>query len=363
MHASGSHNRLSLLGQPARFAGGLRDLGGNLYAWMQPNGGLGESNAGLIAGAEESLLVDTLWDTHLTRAMLTAMEPITRGAPIRRLVNTHGDGDHCWGNQLLEGAEILATAASAQDMLHEDPGRLRALSRGGAALARLGRGAPPAAVRQRLQALPAARKLAGLGAFARMLAAYNFDEVELTPPTVTFQGRLELELGGRRVELVEAGPAHTPGDAFVHVPEEEVLFAGDLVFAGVTPIMWVGPVENWLRALDQVIERGPRLVVPGHGPLSDLDGVRAVRAYWMFVADAVRARIGTGLDPFAAARDIIHSREFGEQVFASWEAPERLAINAAIIARNDRGQRGRVPPGIRLRLIAQMGELAGVLAR
>src|SRR5436305_10868774 len=128
---------LSLLGKPARYPAGLESLGDGVYAWLQPNGELGESNAGLVAGEGESLLIDTLWDTRLTRRMLDAMRPHTADAPIRRLVNTHGDPDHCWGNQLLSGAEIIATRAGAADMLGEAPARLRPLAQGGRALGRV----------------------------------------------------------------------------------------------------------------------------------------------------------------------------------------------------------------------------------
>ena len=56
----------SLHGAPARYAAGLQELGEDVWAWLQPNGGLGESNAGLVRGEGESLLVDTLWDLRLT---------------------------------------------------------------------------------------------------------------------------------------------------------------------------------------------------------------------------------------------------------------------------------------------------------
>jgi glyoxylase-like metal-dependent hydrolase (beta-lactamase superfamily II) len=166
----------------------------------------------------------------------------------------------------------------------------------------------------------------------------------VTPPTRTFDGTLELDVGGRRVELIEVGPAHTPGDLIVHVPDERVVFAGDLMFVGVTPIMWVGPVENWLAGLDRIIELTPRAVVPGHGPTTDADGVRQMRSYWEFVASAVREG--------RTAAEIM--RELPEP-FAEWDNPERIAVNAAII---DRGAGPRVSERVRMRLLVQMGELA-----
>jgi glyoxylase-like metal-dependent hydrolase (beta-lactamase superfamily II) len=340
---------LSLLGRPARYPAGLRNLGPGVHAWLQPNGELGESNAGLLVGNGESLVIDTLWDTRLTRRMLDAMRPHTAEAPIRRLVNTHGDPDHWWGNQLLSGSEIIATRAGAEDMLGEDPGRLRLMSRAGQVLGHLG-GRP--------LRLPGVSQLAGLGAYGRMLAPYDFSGMTPTRPTVTFDRKLGLDVGGRRVELIEVGPAHTPGDLIVHVPDAKVVFAADLMFVGVTPIIWVGPVENWLAGLDQIAALEPTTVVPGHGPVTDLEGVRAMRAYWEFIARAVRDRLGAGMDPAAATRDVLRSPEFTGHPFAGWDAPERLAVNAEIIARNRRGLFGRVSDAARLKLIARMGELA-----
>jgi cyclase len=339
---------LSLLGRPARYPAGLRDLGAGVYAWLQPNGELGESNAGLLIGERQSLLIDTLWDLRLTRRMLDAMRAHTADAPIRRLVNTHGDPDHCWGNQLLSGSEIIATRAGAEDMLGDDPARLRLLSRAG----RLARRVPTSLP------VPGAAQLAGLGAYGEMLAAFDFRGITVTPPTLTFDRKLELDIGGRLAELIEVGPAHTPGDLIVHIPHARTVFAADLMFAGVTPIIWVGPVDNWLAGLDQITALDPTTVVPGHGPVSDLDGVTDMRAYWEFIAPAVRERLRAGMDSAATARDILRSAEFGNQPFAEWDAPERLAVNAEIIARNDRGLSGRVSDAARLRLIARMGELA-----
>jgi cyclase len=78
----------------ARFDGGLREVAPGIHAWLQPNGTWGESNAALVVGDGASLLVDTLWDVRLTARMLDAMRPLTDGAPIATLVNTHSDGDH-----------------------------------------------------------------------------------------------------------------------------------------------------------------------------------------------------------------------------------------------------------------------------
>lgn len=101
---------------------GLHEIGDGLFAWLQPDGGWGWSNAGLIAhgtpGDGAAALVDTLFDTALTAEMLAGMERATGfgAATIGQVVNTHANGDHTHGNHLLENAEIIASQASAREM-------------------------------------------------------------------------------------------------------------------------------------------------------------------------------------------------------------------------------------------------------
>ncbi|MFI6254273.1 MBL fold metallo-hydrolase, partial [Streptomyces sp. NPDC051016] len=103
-------------------------LGGGCHAWVAAAGGWGMSNAGLVAGRGASLLVDTLYDLRLTRFMLDALAPVTAAAPITTVVNTHGNGDHWFGNQLVAHAEIVAARGSVGDMRQVGPAEMRALT-------------------------------------------------------------------------------------------------------------------------------------------------------------------------------------------------------------------------------------------
>ena len=92
---------------------GLHELGDGLWCWLQPDGSWGWSNAGLVTAEGGSLLVDTLFDLNNTREMLDAMRRVAERSPIEAAMNTHGNGDHCFGNQLLPGdAPIYATKAA-----------------------------------------------------------------------------------------------------------------------------------------------------------------------------------------------------------------------------------------------------------
>src|SRR5579859_4148165 len=111
---------------------GLHELGNSLYAYLQPDGGWGLSNAGLVCDGEQSLLVDTLFDGQLTERMLTAMRRATSAATrIDTLVNTHANGDHCYGNQLVGGtggARIIASERTAGEMSELPPSAFAALA-------------------------------------------------------------------------------------------------------------------------------------------------------------------------------------------------------------------------------------------
>lgn len=295
------------------FSHGLHEVGDRAWAWLQPDGGWGWSNAGLIVDGDESLLVDTLYDVKLTAQMLDAMRAaIPAAAHIGTLANTHSNGDHCNGNELVQGADIIASAASASAMADESPEMMAAW-------------------------LAAAPGMGELGEFVlRCFGAFDFAGVTKTLPTTTFTGRHDLTVGDTAVELIEVGPAHTLGDVLVHVPSRRTVFTGDILFIEGHPIIWEGPVSNWLAACDLMEDWGVETVVPGHGPVTDLRGVRAVRDYLEWLTVEARRRYDEGMDATTAATDISR-RELGASRFSSWGDAERVAINVDTMFREFSG--------------------------
>lgn len=278
---------------------GLHELGDACYAYLQPDGSWGWSNAGLVVGDGASLLVDTLFDLVLTQQMLDSMAAVTRVAPIGSVLNTHANGDHCYGNQLVADAEIIASAATAHEMTEVPPAMLAALN---AAEGEVG------------------------DLFRHFFGSFRFEGIEVTLPTRTFEGRLDVEVGGRMVELIEVGPAHTRGDTLAFVPDARTVFTGDILFIGGTPIVWAGPLANWVAACDLMLGMDVETVVPGHGPVTDKAGVAAVRDYLAFVDAEATARHDAGVDAWEAARDI--AREIGAKPeFSGWGEFGRIAVN------------------------------------
>ena len=279
---------------------GLQEVADGIFAYLQPDGGWGWSNAGLISAAGESLLVDTLFDLNLTREMLESMAAVTATKPIQTLVNTHANGDHCYGNQLVADAEVIASSASAAEMENLPP----------AAMAAMMAATFDPQLQQYLQ---------------ESFGPFEFNGIE--PPRVdrTFSRRLDIMVGERPAVLLEVGPAHTAGDVLVHLPDDDVMFTGDILFINGTPIIWDGPVGNWIAACNTIIDRDCSVIVPGHGPLTDNAGVRRVRDYLEFIAEESAIRHGAGMSASAAARDI----ELGD--FMEWTDWERIAINVDAI--------------------------------
>jgi glyoxylase-like metal-dependent hydrolase (beta-lactamase superfamily II) len=315
-------------------------VGRGCHAWIQPNGEWFESNAGLVAGDGASVLIDTLADLPLTQRMLDALAPLTSDAPIRTLVNTHSDADHIDGNQLVADAEIVSSRRSAALMRRQDPGAFKGFAKLAGAMRLVGRLPVPVVGSLPLPAVPRVH-LRAIGEYiGDMLAPFDFDGIEVTPPIRDFEGELSLDVGGRKLRLLEVGPAHTAGDLIVHVPDAGVVYAGDILFVGCTPVMWAGPVINWMAAIDRLLDLDADTFVPGHGPVCGREEAEAVKRYWSWLEASARHRFGLGMSAWEAARDIALSPEFRAHEWASWFGPERIVINVHTLDRERRGELG-----------------------
>ena len=287
---------------------GLHELASGTWAWIQPDGH-SDNNAGVVVGEGESMIVDTTYELRGTRGMLDAAADHLRANPITVAINTHEDQDHTWGNQLLPAdAHIYASAGTMRTFLKLLPQDVRRIMR-----TDFGEGT--AWVQDNYR---------------------NRDVDQIVPrlPAVAIEEDTELTVGGRSVHLLPVCPAHSNGDVIVHVPDVGVIFAGDLLFIEVGAAMNAGPLSAWIDALDRMVSLNPTLVVPGHGPVTDVGGVVAFRSFLEAVAEGARSGLSKGLSPVEAAMAL------DPALYSSMFAGERIiTLMDGIYADFDRAHR------------------------
>lgn len=266
----------------------LRQITGNVYAWVQPDGSWWLNNAGAVLGEDGVILVDTCATAARTSRFLAAVDGVAAGAPVRLAVNTHLHGDHTYGNALLpETTPIVGhpytRAGLLADFLLADT--------------------PPI-----------------------WSPTPDWGVERTRPPTIVVADQLDVYTGDRLVQLRHPGfTAHTPGDLVAWLPAERVLFTGDLVFHRVTPLVFMGSVGGALRSLDWLRQFPAEHVVPGHGAPLRGDEFGAVlrehERYYRFVHDVAAKGLAAGTPPLQAAQEC----DLGP--FEQWPDPERIVLN------------------------------------
>lgn len=233
----------------------------DIYAYTQPPGGWCLSNAGVIIGSDSALVVDTLATESRARRLRESLDGLCSG-PGRMLVNTHHHGDHNFGNQVFGPSAIIFAHERARTEMAET----------------------------------------GL-ALTTLWPQVEWGEIRVVLPTVTFVDRLTLHVGARRAELIHVGPAHTTNDVVVWLPDEQVLFAGDVVLSGATPFNVMGSVSGALTAIERLRELGPRTVVCGHGPVTGPEVLDENADYLAWIQRLAEQGIARGSTPLQVAQD------------------------------------------------------------
>ena len=271
----------------------LVEVADGVFAYIQANGGLCISNAGFIVGDDDVLIVDTLFTRPMNHEFQAQIRRVT-SKPARHLVNTHHHVDHTLGNALFPDSCIVAHRMAEAMM-----GRM---------------------------------EVPGILPYAVPHFAADIEGVPVRMPDIAFEGSLEFDLGGRRVQLFSFAPGHTASDVVAYLPREKVLFAGDLAFYRVTPVTLDGHVSGWIRSLDRILRMDIDVVVPGHGPIGDLEDLQLVRAYLALLRRQARRAHARGL----TVEEAVAGLRLGE--YAAWREPERAIFAIARLYREFAGK-------------------------
>lgn len=272
----------------------LRELAPGVFAYMQGGGpgiaNLSVSNAGLIAGPDHMMAIDSLGAPLHAKAFIAATRLAVPGKTFDRLALTHHHLDHIAGNQYFLPAEIVGHTYCRDAILATKI------------------------------ATPLWEKRAGW--------ADGTEDRKLYPPVTTFNDTVTYYYGDLAVELIFNGPAHTWGDVMVYVPRHRILFAGDIAFHYVAPFCQNAHVTKWLLAIDRIMAMDVDVVVPGHGPIGSKKELGEMAAYLRLFKTEARKRFDAGMSPGQAAAEISLGR------FDEWiGAPEKLVMNTVRLYR------------------------------
>jgi cyclase len=254
-------------------------LADGVHAFVQPDGGWCLGNAGIIAGDGMTALVDTAATESRAKLLRDAAAALTPHPPTL-VVTTHHHGDHHFGNALFAPAATVVGSAATRAVMAEKGTALR-----------------------------------------YVWPKTPWGDLPLALPSLTFEDRLTLHVGGIRVELYELGIAHTAGDTVAWLPEQRVLFAGDVVLPGCTPFVLAGSVSGSLAAVERLRALGPEVVVGGHGPVAGPEVLDATEGYLRWVQALAARGLAEGLSPYEAAV----RADLGP--YARLREPERLVAN------------------------------------
>jgi len=259
----------------------LVEVAEHVFAYIQPDGSWWINNTGFIVGSSSIISVDACSTERRTRAYRERIASVSP-APVATLVNTHHHGDHTYGNAFMGAATIVGHERCRTELIR-----------------------------------------AGLPADTGIWDPVEWGHVTLAPPTITFIDGLKLWSDDTLVEVSYVGqPAHTTNDSLVWLPEQEVLFCGDLLFNGGTPFLLMGSVLGAIEVLTKIVAPIPaRVIVPGHGPPCDHELIGTIVGYLEFVLETAQEGRAAGLTPLQAAR------EADLRPYAEWLDNERIVGN------------------------------------
>lgn len=281
------------------------------------------SNALIIERDEDVVVVDSHITPAAGRALLDSIEVVT-DKPVTTLINSHFHYDHANGVPAFGDIQIIGheytRAKLAGDPMHEQTFE-SSLRRFDNTVNNL---------QQRLANAADAQERADLQGQLEFWQAHvkAQEEIDPVPPTVSMNDRMTLFRGGREIQLHFFGRAHTGGDIGIYLPEEKILFTGDMLLGGIS-YLGDGFVSEWAQTLENLKQLDFELILPGHGPgFRDRERIDNVQAYYRDLTEAVVSMKAQGLtaEETATRADLRqHAETLGvRNLGANLEAVQRM---------------------------------------
>jgi cyclase len=252
---------------------------------IPPEGG--GPNAGFILADYQVLVIDSLMSSSLGQQLVKHLCQVTDKAPTF-LINTHNHGDHVFGNQVFSPPATIIGHENVREVL---------LSQGEAMVK------------------SSAERYSSL--------VPDIKDTTVLPPQITYRDRMTLHFDGRAIELIHPGVAHTYGDTMVYLPNEKILFAGDILFNHIFPPIR-GSSAGWVAAIERVEAMDIETIVPGHGFIATKRELGDLKGCLIELRSQVKKCFTRGLSLEQAAKEI-------EMPYLEWPRSERLGSDVEII--------------------------------
>ena len=251
-------------------------------------------NPGYVITSDGVVVIDT--PQLPTRAVAMCKEVEARGR-IRYLINTEHHVDHIFGNYFFKNAEkVIAHRETVKNFMVVTP-QINPYEYAKEAI--------PTDDPQGAALFPDARTY---------FAAPN-------KPTIVIAGDTVLTVGDHTFELLHT-PGHTPGQLAVVLPQERVMFVGDTIFNHCQTWLYTSNVEQWIRALDRLLEVDVDLIVPGHGPVCTKQEIYVQRAFLLEWVTAVAVAVGKGWSKEECLERISFMDRFPVDIGQEYMGPE-----------------------------------------
>ena len=244
-------------------------LSDNAYAYTAE----GDPNTGVIVGDDAVMVIDTQATPVMAQDVIRRTREVT-DKPIKYVVLSHYHAVRVLGASGYKPQHIIASR-DTYDLIVE-----RGLD----------------------------DKASEIGRFPRLFRNVESVPPGLTWPTITFTGRMSIWLGKLEVQLIQLGRGHTKGDTVAWLPEQKILFSGDLVEFDATPYAGDAYFKDWPQTLDNIAALKPRALVPGRGaalttPEQVAQGLAGTRSFIADMLASVQAGVAAGKNLNAIYKD------------------------------------------------------------
>ena len=287
------------------------EIADDIFAAVSPYKGISWANAAFI-NRGPGLVFDTFFDLFHAEEMMEAFQEVSGGKKPAYVVNSHYNCDHTWGNKVFEDSCFIMHEYANTERIPET-NSLGAWSK----LVKLGKDAQGVTPGQQF--------------LANELNGFDLAGVEWINPDIEISGDIDIRLGDTVAKILNVAPAHSDSDLLLWLPEDKVLFAGDIVFNGCGAYSEAG-IHNWVNVLNRIInELKPEVVVPGHGAICGLEFVIEQRDYLLTVLEQFETHYDDEIDSV----ELCNKMDISD--YLHWIRPERLYASVEALLKAKRG--------------------------